>query len=57
MTYTMTEDDEVQVILVYYPEYEKPSDSSNWFVRDDYNWLKYVMENAVQKVEDAVTEL
>lgn len=57
MTYTMTEDDEVQVILVYYPEYEKPSVSSNWFVRDDYNWLKYVMENAVQKVEDAVTEL
>jgi hypothetical protein len=53
--YTMTEDDKLEVMLKYHPAYEKPT-RNNWFVRDDYNWLKYIMQNAVQKIEDAVTE-
>ena len=53
MTYTMTEDDEVEVMLKYDSAYKKP-DSNKWFVRDDYKWLKYIMQNAVQKIESTV---
>lgn len=46
-----TDDEQIEIMLKYYPAYEPPSER-HIFVKDDYGWLRHVMRNRVNDIEE-----